>query len=209
MRWDLRAVGPDFYDTARCQYRHTARLLQPPERVFDAIAGDPAGWGHWFPGFDHSGRWLSAPPHGAGSRRAVRMAGIAYEETVLVWDPPRRFAFRLDRAGAPIAYALAEDYRIAGDPAGSTLEWTFALEPRPAMRPAMRLAPSLLGPILRRAAAHLDRYLADDPGVVEDSRGLPPGHAVGLGRDGDGGGDGPPDAGGENAGNDLLGPQVV
>lgn len=135
-------------------------IRRPPERLFDAIATDPAGWGDWFPGFDHSGHWLSKGPIATGSRRAVRMARITYEETVLSWNRPHRFAFRLDRAAAPLAYALAEDYRVGEHPSGATLEWTFAIDPRPSMRPATRLLDPALGRIFRKVAANLERHLA-------------------------------------------------
>ncbi len=159
MRWDLRAVGPDFYDTAPCRVRHSAVVRRPPERLFDAIGRDPAGWGDWFPGFDHSGRWLTGDPPGEGSRRAVRMAGVTYEETILGWDPPYRFAFRVDRSAVPLAYALAEDYRIVEHPSGSTLEWTFAMDPRPVLKPMTRLFDPVLARMLRRMSANLERHL--------------------------------------------------
>jgi len=85
------------------------------------------------------------------------MARVVYEETVIAWDPPHRFAFRLDRASAPLAYALAEDYRLADHPSGSTFEWTFAIDPRPLLRPAGRLFDPVLGRLFRRMAANLER----------------------------------------------------
>ena len=159
MRWDLRAVDLDFFDTAPHRFTHTAVIARPVERVFEAIGPDPARWGDWFPGFDHSGHWLTEGPIGTGSRRTVRMARISYDETILAYDPPHRFAFRLDRAAAPMAYALAEDYRISEHPSGSTLEWTFAIDPRPMMRPAARFMDSALARILRKVAANLERQL--------------------------------------------------
>jgi uncharacterized protein YndB with AHSA1/START domain len=158
MRWELRPVGPDFYDTAAHRFVYTAVVRRPPESLFDAIAGDPAGWGDWYPGFDHSGRWLQEVA-GPGGRRQVRMARVTYEETVLAWEPPHRFAFRVDRAAAPLAYALAEDYRIGAHPAGSTLEWIFAIEPRPVLRWTMAGFDPFLARLFRRAAANLERNL--------------------------------------------------
>ena len=157
MRWDLRPVGPDFLDTAPRRFTHTAVVRRPPDALFETIARDPAGWGEWFPGFDRSGHWLTGGPPGTGSRRAVRMAGVSYEETILAWQEPTRFAFRLDRASAPLAHALAEDYRIAEHRSGSTLEWTFAVDPRALMRPASRLLDPALARLLRRMAANLER----------------------------------------------------
>jgi hypothetical protein len=159
MPWDLRPVGPDFLETAPRRFTNRAVIRRPPERVFDSIAGDPARWGDWFPGFDHSGRWLTPDPPGEGSRRAVRMGGIAYDETILAWERPTRFAFRVDRAGAPFAHALAEDYRIAEHPSGSTLEWTFAIDPRRLLGLTTGLFDPVLSRLFRRIADNLDRKL--------------------------------------------------
>jgi uncharacterized protein YndB with AHSA1/START domain len=159
MHWDLRAVGTGFYDSAPFRFHYEAMVRRPPEQLFEAIAADPAGWGDWFPGFDHSGHWLTPGPHGVDSRRAVRMAGVRYEETILAYDSPHRFAFRLDRASAPLAYALGEDYRITEHPEGSTLEWTFAIDPRPLTRPAAGLFDPVLGRLFRRVASNLENRL--------------------------------------------------
>src|SRR5579864_727206 len=121
MARDLQAVGIDFFETAPYRFVNEAVVRHPPERVFDAIANDPAGWGDWFPGFDHSGHWISDGPPGSGSRREVRVSRIVYQETILAWEPPHRFAFRVDRMGMATAKALAENYRISPHPDGSML----------------------------------------------------------------------------------------
>ncbi len=127
--------------------------------VFDALA-DPVRWGDWFPGFDHSGHWITNSPPGVGSRRVVRVGGITFEETIIAWEPPNRFAFRVDRATIPIARALAEDYRIVGHPDECVLEWTFATDPYPVLRPLMGLYQPLMRRIFTRAAANLEKHLA-------------------------------------------------
>ena len=149
----------DFLETAPHRFHYETVVRRPPEPLFEAIAADPAGWGDWFPGFDHSGHWSTPGPVGTGSRRTVRMAGLTYEETILAWERPHRFSFRLDRAAAPLAYALAEDYRVSEDPSGSKLEWTFAVDPRVALRPAMRFFDPALARIFRRWTSNLERHL--------------------------------------------------
>ena len=161
MPWDLRPVGPDFYETAPYRFSYQAVLRRPPDRVFAAIATDPAAWGQWFPGFDHSGHWLTPDPPGVGSRRTVRVARLAYDETILAWEAPSRFAFRLDRSALPVATALAEDYRIAPHPSGSTLDWIFAIEPRRGLRRMTGLFDPMLARLFKRAATNLERYLAE------------------------------------------------
>ena len=157
MASELRAVDAGFFDTAPTRLSFNTVIHRPPERVFEAIAGDPAGWGDWFPGFDHSGHWLTPEPQAAGSRRRVRMGRLTYDETILALDRPSRFAFRVDRASVPLARALAEDYRLTPHPEGCTFEWVFAMDPRP----PFSLVTPLYGPMMRRmfdkVAAGLER----------------------------------------------------
>jgi hypothetical protein len=151
---DLRPVGTEFFEAAPYRF-----IRRPPTAVFEAVGRDPAGWGEWYPGFDHTGRWLEGAEPGTGARRRVRMARVTYDETILVWDPPHRFAFRVDRSTAPFAYALAEDYVIGDHPAGSTLQWRFAIDPRPVLRPARGLFDPVLDRLFHRAATNLEKYL--------------------------------------------------
>ena len=157
---DMRAVEADFFTTAPYRFVFSGLIRRPPERVFHAIAEDPAGWGDWYPGFDHTGRWLTTEPPGRGSRRVVRMARVSYQETLLAWDPSERFAFRVDRASLPIANALAEDYRISDHPEGSTLEWTFAIDPRPPLKWSMRLFEPSLRRLFHMTSGRLEGHLS-------------------------------------------------
>jgi Polyketide cyclase / dehydrase and lipid transport len=126
-------------------------------RVFAAISGDPAGWGDWFPGFNHDGRWESAPPHRVGSVRAVRAFRTDYRETILAWDPDERWAFRVDATSSPMFAAFAEDYRLADAAAGTLLSWTVAYRPSRLMRLATPVTPAVFGFIARKLAKDLGR----------------------------------------------------
>ena len=164
MPWDLRPVDAGFLETAPYRFTATEIVSRPATDLFRAIAGDPAGWGRWFPGFSTSGRYLTPPPYGAGSRRQVRMAGLAYDETILAWEEPAgkragRYTFRVDRAGAPLASALVEDYLMADHGTYSTLQWTFAVDPRPLLQPFRPLLDPTLAALFRRAATRLDSHL--------------------------------------------------
>jgi len=160
MRRDLRAVSADFFETAPYRFVKSAVIRQPPQQVFEALA-DPAAWGDWFPGFDHSGHWITEAPPGTGSRRIVRVARATFEETIIAWEAPSRFAFRVDRAGMPVARALAEDYRIAAHPDGSVLEWTLAIDPHSVLRPLMSLYRPVMQRMFEKAATNLDAHLND------------------------------------------------
>ena len=159
MASDLRAVGPEFLDTAPHRFTYSAVIRQSPERVFDAVADHPERLGDWYPGFDHTGQWLTDGEPEAGSRRRVRMARITYEDTILTWEPPARFAFRVDRAGLPLAHALAEGYRIGPHPSGATLEWVFTIEPYALFRPLVAGFDLVLSRLFERASTNLEKHL--------------------------------------------------
>jgi hypothetical protein len=160
MRWDLRPVGAGFFGDAPHRFVSTEIVRRPPERVFAAIAEDPAGWGDWYRGFDHSGHWTTSGPPGVGSRRTVRMAGVTYEETIVEWEQDRRFSFRVDRAGLPLARAFAESYRIASHEAGTIAQWLVAIDPGPVLKPFLGLAPGIFAGLWARAMAELERTLS-------------------------------------------------
>ena len=159
MSQSYRAVDLDFFETAPIRFVNTELVRRSPEAIFAAVAEDPAGWGNWYPGFSKTGRYLSPPPHGPGSRRLVRMSGVTYDETILAWDPPKRWAFRVDKAAAPIAHALAEDYQITPVELGSIVQWTFAVDPRSALRRATPLLRPMLTTLFRRAMSNLERKI--------------------------------------------------
>ena len=76
-------------------------IAAPPEAVW-AVLTDHVGWTRWAgikeavlrnEGFP--------PPNGVGAIRVFRQTGLAIEEEVTVFEPPRRLEYRLT-AGAPI-----------------------------------------------------------------------------------------------------------
>ena len=161
MAWDMRPVDLEFFDTAPYRFVATEIVHQPGDRIFAAIADDPAGWGTWFPGFSRAGRYVTPPPHGVGSTREVAMGGVRYIETVIAWEPPFRWAFFVARAGLPLAHALAEDYRVAPLGDHSVVQATLAVEPRAAARPLMALAHPVAPLVFRRAFTNLGKRLAE------------------------------------------------
>jgi Polyketide cyclase / dehydrase and lipid transport len=156
---DLEAVELSFFDHAPLVIRRDAHVKAPRDRVFAAVATDPAGWGKWFPGFSDDGRWDTAAPHGVGSVRTVRSLGVRFTETVLAWDVDERWAFRIDKASLPIAKAFAEDYRFADDGEGTMVSWTVATIPGVGLRLAAPLMGFGFGIMLDRAATRLARVV--------------------------------------------------
>ena len=60
------------------------------------------------------------------------MADVTYRETVLAWDEPRRWAYRVDECSIPLFAVLLEDWVIESvSERESIMHWTFAFEPLP------------------------------------------------------------------------------
>jgi hypothetical protein len=151
----LEPVDESFFREAPVIVTNRNLLAAPRAAVFDCIAGDPAGWGDWFPGFSHNGRWDTAPPHGVGSRRTVDAYRSEYRETILAWDTNERWAFRVDATTSPLFTAFAEDYRLTETPGGTELSWTVAYRPARAMRIAGPIARPAFRSMARRMSARL------------------------------------------------------
>jgi hypothetical protein len=151
----LESVDLSFFDDAPVVIRRQAHVDAPRDRVFAAVAIDPAGWGEWFPGFGNDGCWQTPPPHGVGSIRTVRMLAFRYRETMLACEEGERWAFRIDETNAKGFRAFAEDYLFADDGMGTRLTWIVAMRPSGPLRFCAPALPLGFGAILRRAASRL------------------------------------------------------
>jgi len=157
----LEAVDLSFFSDAPVVITNKVHIAAPRARVFAEIAGDPAGWGRWFPGFDASGRYETPEPRGVGSVRTIRAFRTPYRETILAWDENERWAFRVDEIGGPPTFAaFAEDYVVSDEGSGTQLTWTAAFRPGPLMRPVKPLAPFVFRKMGERVAANLTRVTA-------------------------------------------------
>jgi hypothetical protein len=150
----LQPVGLDFFERAPHRFEFVEPVPAPPAVVFAAISADPATW-TWFPGLDE-GRYESAPPHGVGAIRYVRMGEWLYRETLLAFDPPTRWAYRVDETTSPLFSALAEDWRVEADGDTARVRWTFAFD-APDCPPGMS---EIVGGVFGAAMAALGRALA-------------------------------------------------
>jgi hypothetical protein len=159
MASDLAPVDLGFFAAAQHRTVRDVRIAASPERVFDALARDPAGWGGWFPGFSSSGRYVTPPPHGVGSEREMRVGGMRVIETMLAWEEPTRWAFRVSFVALPFVRAMAEDYRITPQGGGSLLTWTMAVDGTGPMKFAWGPVGAAAGAVFGRAGRNLDRRL--------------------------------------------------
>jgi hypothetical protein len=155
----LRAETLEFLRTAPKRWTFEAPVRAPHEAVFDAIAADPSTW-HWFPGFT-TGRYVSPSPHGVGAIREVKVGPSIYRETIIAYDRPTRWAYRVDETTIPLARALVEEWAVAPAPSGAVVRWTFAIDPRIMFRAIGPAASAVLRRTFRRAMANLGASLAE------------------------------------------------
>lgn len=156
----MEPVDLDFIGRAPYRFVSSEVVHHPADRVFEAIANDPAGWGEWFPGFSRTGRYLDPGPPGVGSRREVSMARIRYQETILAWEPPRRWAFCVTKASVPFARRLAEEYQVSSHGTHSLVQWTFAIDPRAGLKQTLFLGRPVIHSLFRRAMTNLSVHLS-------------------------------------------------
>jgi hypothetical protein len=155
----LRPEGLDFTTTAPTRWTFSAPVAARPADVFAALSADPSTWVEWFPGLS-GGHYEGDAPPGLGSGREVSIGRTRYLETVIAWDAPKQWAYRVDETTAPMANALVEDWRIVPDGDGSIVSWTFAIDPRPLFSVASTLAAPVMGRLFRRAMRNLGRHLS-------------------------------------------------
>ena len=161
MAFRLRSESLSFVDTAPTVLRYSTRLNASPQQIFDALSGDPATWRHWFPGL-RDGSYDSPPPHGVGSLRRVSVAGAGtYRETIVAWEEPRRWAWRVDSTTLPLARALVEQWTMESDGDGTIVTWTFAVDPLPWFGLGLRFAPKAMHQVFNRAMRRLEPRLQD------------------------------------------------
>ena len=154
----LRPVDLSFLADAPHRFVYREPIAAPVAAVFAAISADPSTW-KWFPGVDE-GENEGDEPAGVGTRRWVRIGGVKYRETILAWDEPRRWTYRVDETSDPIFEALLEDWVIEPAPDDTTtLVWTFAFEPLPATAALFAGAEELIGTTFRDAVQGLDATL--------------------------------------------------
>jgi len=135
------------------EVERSARIAAPPERVF-AILADHEAMSEWLPVREVVRRRPGEPdPNGLGAVRVVRGAGLAVEERITAFEPPRRLEYRL-LAGAPVRDHRGE-VRLEPDGDGTRVRWRVEL--RPLVPGTGWLLRGLLGRMLQTALRGLER----------------------------------------------------
>jgi hypothetical protein len=157
----LRSPELDFLNEAPVRIGRSATVAVAAERLFAVVAEDPMAWGHWCPGFTTASRWITSGPPGVGSKRTMRAFGSDFQETVLAFEPHRRFAFRVDDCAVPGLRAFVEEWTfesVSNSAAPQTIAtWSMASEsalPGAVMRPFMT---GLQAVLMKGAVRQLER----------------------------------------------------
>ena len=66
----------------------------------------------------------------------------------------------VDECTVPMARALVEEWSFTESGAGTTVHWSFALDPTPVFAAMKALAPSVMRALFRRAMRNLERQLS-------------------------------------------------
>jgi uncharacterized protein YndB with AHSA1/START domain len=139
------------------QIELSRQIPAAPDRVW-ALYTDHEGWEKWAGVKEVVLRQKGdPPPNGLGAIRVIRASGMAIEEEVTAFEPPRRMAYRLV-AGAPIRDHAGE-VRFEPDGAGTRVTWTVRFRP---LVPGTgwlirRMLERSLGDVLERLAAQCAR----------------------------------------------------
>lgn len=129
----LQSVDLSFAERAPYACIHDADLAAPPAAVFEALA-DLDSWPRRFGSATH-GEWVTSPPHGVGSVRAVWVGALYLVEGFVAWEPGVRFSFAVLQANLPFARALLEDWRIAPSRRGCRITYAIYYAPPWWLRP--------------------------------------------------------------------------
>jgi hypothetical protein len=90
----------------------------------------------------------------------MRMGDSWYRETILVWDEPTRWAYRVDESADSVLDALVEEWIVEGDGERSTVRWTFAVEPGADFAAGFSAAKPMIGEMFEQAMKNLDSRLS-------------------------------------------------
>ena len=156
----MRPVGLEFLDSAPMCVAVEVETKLPRSIVWRAFV-DPTTWVDWFPGVEAADYPEHEPPYGPGTVRTATVSGALFEETILAWDEPTRWTYRIDRSTAPLASAQVESTELAERADGGTVvRWVLASDPSEQFAAAERALPGILEKRLSDAMRNLERIRA-------------------------------------------------
>ena len=81
-------------------------------------------------------------------------------ESIMAWEEPRRWVYRVNQASLPLFRALMEEWTFDDLGATTRVQWTFSCDPYPWFGLALRIAPGALERTFDRAMKALAAELA-------------------------------------------------
>jgi uncharacterized protein YndB with AHSA1/START domain len=129
----MTPAGVDFIDRAPLRVDTVVLLKQTPQQVWDVLV-DTERWPDWFRSCT-AARATSDPPDGVGSTRWIHVELFKVNERIIVWDEAKRWGFTLLDANLPVADTIVELATLEPIADGTRLTYTFAIAPKPWLRP--------------------------------------------------------------------------
>lgn len=153
----MRPVGLEFLAEAPMRVEVEVGSSLPLASVWQAFV-DPTSWPDWFPGVEEAAYPMQEPPYGVGTIRTARVSGQLFEETLLAWDEPTRWTYRIDRCTAKLASAQVESTELSEARNGGTIvRWILASDPSKELAQAAEVLPGILEIRLGDALRNLER----------------------------------------------------
>jgi len=155
----FRPVGLDFADTAPARYVVEEDVAAPQQAVWTAFA-DAASWPHWFPHVEWV-RYEGKMPPGVGTKRISMVAGCLHDETMVVWDAPRRWGYIINSASEALSTAQIEITEFEAIPSGTRVRWILACDPLDGLKYLSGDEPfeTFLGRLFTQTMRNLEAYL--------------------------------------------------
>jgi len=108
---------------------HLQGTVAAPRDAVWRVYTDHRGWTRWAGVKEVVLRQQGdPPPNGLGTIRVMRSGGIAIEEEITAFDPPKRMAYRLI-GGLPVKNYEAE-VRFDESESGTAIAWDVSFQPR-------------------------------------------------------------------------------
>jgi hypothetical protein len=120
-------IGLAFLEAAAAKFVVEVETPLPRQQVWDAFANANT-WQSWFPKVECVS-YSGITPYGVGTTRRSVVDGVFYDETLLVWEEPCRWGYRIDRATKAIASAQLEITEFASIATGTRVKWILACDP--------------------------------------------------------------------------------
>jgi hypothetical protein len=155
--FSLEPCELDFCERSRRRIVNEVVLPASAASAFELCASGEE-LGAWLDDFV-SCTWTSAPPHGVGSTRDVKLKLLSVRERFIAWQPGERLTFTMTATTLPVFSRAVEDLQLTAlGPNETRVRWTVHYDvPRWArlFHPVMR---AVFKRLFARSAANLARY---------------------------------------------------